>query len=1153
MRTPPHHLLPCVALLSACGSVFAQTGGRRVVSESARDIPVVAEVDVVVVGGSTGGAAAAVEAAKRGSSVLLITPWTYLGDDLCATYRLWLEPGEEPSSPLAKEMFSHPKDRRGLRFSYEADMPSAGVHEDTDPPTMLNDGRWGNAFNQSVQYDGDVTVTADLGESRTLRETRFMFFQGPNDYEVATVDVELSEDGTAWRPAGTMTNEDLGKGSHVHSALELALPLSGEARHVRVRVAKGPKAKRVLIGEVRIHAEPEAGPPDTRYRVTTPMQVKRTLDQALLDAGVRFLFGCYATGVLRDREGAPAGITMVNRAGRQAVRAKAIVDATSRAWLARSAGVAFEPYPSGPRRFTRIVAGGEPRSGKGVVSRRLPLGHAVGGRPPAGYGSTSFSKSVQAKNVGMEREVGDLIEYTLTLPMRDASLTSFAEAEQTARDLTFDPQQLDESSTLFEVPPDPMRGKRRLTGAWPGADRVDLAAFRPASETYLFVLGGCADIARDAAEAMLRPLEYMALGERVGAAAAAEAAGRPQPVDVRLTGTRLPPATAGDTRDLLAGLRPGDTDLPVVRAEGRSVPVLATVDVVVVGGGTSGAPAAIAAARQGAKTLVVEVLHGLGGVGTTGLIGIYCAGYREGFTAELDAGVKAIGSPVYVVGKMEWWRREIRRAGGTIWFGVLGCGAFAEGDRIKGVVVAAPQGRGVVLADVVIDGTGHADIAAAAGAVCSYTDGNHLGIQGAGLPRWEPGASYINTDWTYVDDSDMIDVWSAFVTARKQNQGAYDLAQLIDTRERRRIVGDYVLSPLDIVNRRTFPDTIGISSGGRLDKHGQTVHPYYLINNHLGGISYTPYRCLLPEELDGILVVGLGVSAHCDAIPSIRMQPCMQNLGYAAGVAAAMAAHDDIPPRAIDVKALQGHLVSNKCLTPDVLAHRDSHPLPALTISNAVTTLADKDYSKLGIIMAERDRALPLLRAAYGNPELAPEARLRCAHVLGMMGDPTGAPTLVEAVTTRDEFDSENISRYFPNLTWLDSYIIALGRSRDTRAVDPVLSKLDLLIRTSEQKTSHYWAIARALEALADPRAAKPLADLLKACGGDERAVTSIEEALTGRRGKSGRRDIAVARALYRCGDHEGLGEKVLRTYAQDLRGHFARHAQAVLQGAPGR
>lgn len=78
-----------------------------------------------------------------------------------------------------------------------------------------------------------------------------------------------------------------------------------------------------------------------------------------------------------------------------------------------------------------------------------------------------------------------------------------------------------------------------------------------------------------------------------------------------------------------------------------------------------------------------------------------------------------------------------------------------------------------------------------------------------------------------------------------------------------------MLTPLDIITQRTFPDTVGISQGGRLDSHGFTIHPYYFINNHLGGIAYTPYRCLLPKGLDGILVVGLAVIAHRDATPSM--------------------------------------------------------------------------------------------------------------------------------------------------------------------------------------------------------------------------------------------------------------------------------------------
>ena len=43
-------------------------------------------------------------------------------------------------------------------------------------------------------------------------------------------------------------------------------------------------------------------------------------------------------------------------------------------------------------------------------------------------------------------------------------------------------------------------------------------------------------------------------------------------------------------------------------------------------------------------------------------------------------------------------------------------------------------------------------------------------------------------------------------------------------------------------------------------------------------------------------------------------------------------------------------------------------------------------------------------------------------------------------------------------------------------------------------------------------------------------------------------RELILARALYRCGDYEGLGEKILTEYARDLRGHYARHARSVLK-----
>ena len=63
-------------------------------------------------------------------------------------------------------------------------------------------------------------------------------------------------------------------------------------------------------------------------RTTTPLKVKQTLERALLDADVDFLLGCYPTDMLVDGDDQPAGIVMANRAGRQAIVAKLIIDAT---------------------------------------------------------------------------------------------------------------------------------------------------------------------------------------------------------------------------------------------------------------------------------------------------------------------------------------------------------------------------------------------------------------------------------------------------------------------------------------------------------------------------------------------------------------------------------------------------------------------------------------------------------------------------------------------------------------------------------------------------------------------------------------------------------------------------------------------------------
>ncbi len=1132
------------------GSVI-QTAHGITVNESAREIPVAYDVDVVVVGGTSGGVAAAVAAAEQGAKVFLAAQRPYLGQDICGTYRLWLEAGEEPALPLAKKVFVEPPTptlpRNGINFTYEADKPFASMHKDTTPPSLLTDGKWHSASNQSVQYDGNVTIVADLGSVHRLTKIHIMTYQrrspgADDDFEVKSVTVSLSNDKRQWKQFAVIGNERLGESlPEPWGPVPFSASVSGDARYAKFFVEKSSDVKRVLLGEIII--EDDNSPVESNDNVRmppTPMQIKRVLDEALLEADVQFLFGCYATDVLRDGNGKPAGIVMANRSGRQAVKAKVIIDATPRASVARMAGASFKEYPAGAQTFKRIVVGSEMQPGDDVKARKMPT-------------------SVLARS-GLQYEA---VECTLDIPMKDGSFASFAQAEQIARDKTWYPGLEDESEILFQVPPDPVKAKKSQSGPWPGTKKVDLDAFRPAEIPNLYVLGGCADISRDAAGKLLRPLELMETGSRIGKAAAAQSKKMRKPRDVGLPGKSATSAVPGDVRENLSPIRPQWENQANIHSEERAVAVLGEYDVVVIGGGTGGAPAGIAAARQGARTLVIEYLHGLGGVGTTGYISSYYYGYLKGFTKEINDGVAGLGPDSRprrggwnVELKKQWYRSQLRQAGADIWFGALGCGAFVEGNRVKGVVVATADGRGVVLAKVVIDSTGNADIAAAAGASCVYTDGTSVAVQGAGLPPREIGAGYTNTDWTFIDDGDVIDIWRSFVMAKSKFTGAYDLGQLLDTRERRRIVGDFTMSPMDISLGRTYPDTIVIARSN-FDSHGYTIHDVFILKppDREEMFVNVPYRCLLPKGLEGILVTGLGVSAHRDAMPVIRMQADVQNQGYAAGIAATMAAESGKPLREIDIKTLQQHLIEKGNLPERVLADKDSFPLPAEQVEQAVERIAN-NLDGLEIVLANREVAMPLLKKSYEHAQ-TDTSKLAYAHVLGMLGEPAGASTLVEAVRARQwdkGWNYTGMGQYGMSLSELDSLIVALGRTQSDKALEPILEKVSQINTDSE--FSHCRAVAMALESLGNPAAAKPLAELLKKPGMTGHAFTNIEQARsnipasdvdTQTRNRS-LRELILARALFRCGDYRGLGEKILKEYERDLRAHYARHAYAVLR-----
>ena len=1125
--------LTFLAGLAVCGPALAGV----FVQESARKIPLVKETDVLVVGGSSAAVSAALAAKAAGADVYLVAPRPYLGEDIAGTLRLGLEDGEEPDTELAKEIWL---DRSTTYpFTYKADAPAIAPHADKNC-TILSDGRFDDVVHGSVQYDvPKVKINADLGAVRFVETVELVSFKRKDDFAVSGARLVTSTDGKTWsRPVQLQQVP----GGMEHQCWRAQI--DREIRYVGLAAFRREGCRRMLLGEITFRAKTG----EVRRRIPTPLQVKQAFDAALLTNGVPFLTGSYVTDVLRDSAGAVAGVVMANRSGRQAVRAKTIVDATERATVARLAGVPFTPYPAGEQTFTRIVISMDRPNAPGMTTRLLPGEYRTSGRVLKG-------------------KTGQAWECTLKIPMKDGSYASFAEAEQIARDRTFTKGLLDAADTLFQVPPD------HATGSVP----------------HVFVLGGCAQVA-DAQERVppvagnagaincappvsLRPLAFMRKGTEIGAAAARDAAGgsRSRATEATQTGGSqlvatvarnagaincAPPVQSCDTREFLAGLRPYDKGLPTVESPAGPLPVLGEYDVVVVGGGTAGAPAGIGAGRRGAKTLLIEYLYGLGGVGTLGMIGKYWYGNRVGFTTEHDKGVEALGAAVHVVGKREWWRRENRAAGVELWFGAMACGAVVRDGRVAGVVVATPQGRGVVLAKDVVDATGNADIAAAAGARCEFLGAGEIALQGAGLSERRLGESYINSDWGYVNECDAVDLWLFGVRGRAgAARNSWDVSQATETRERRRIVGTVVVSPLDVVNERTFPDTI-VQGRSDFDSHGPSVDDICYVSEANGKKIYgvnVPYRAILPEKTDGLAVVGLGISAHRDALPLMRMQPDVQNAGYAAGVAAAMAAENGTELRAIDVKELQKHLVDKGIIPEEVLSWEDNAGVDTERWLTAVRDMGD-GYKGVSVVLSDPARAVPALRDAYAKAT-TPSARLVYAHVLGILGDATGADTLAGQVSGRDPqiaINAQGLAAFGRRMSERDSFIVALGRTRSPLALEPLLGELAKV--NAGTPPAHVRALSLALEALGDPRAAPALAAALAKPGisgwARSGAAAATPSGGFGSSPENGRclRELNLARALYACGDHEGVARKILEAYAADLRGVFALHARAVLK-----
>lgn len=432
-------------------------------------------------------------------------------------------------------------------------------------------------------------------------------------------------------------------------------------------------------------------------------------------------------------------------------------------------------------------------------------------------------------------------------------------------------------------------------------------------------------------------------------------------------------------------------------------------DVVVAGGGPSGFTAAISAARQGSKVLLIERQSFIGGVAASGIPFIdffnkinnqVIKGIGQEFVDRLQNEGACLGHIKSPKGHLnsvtfidpDWIKligeEMLIEAGVELLYQSVACDVKLKNNVLKAIRVANKGGLQWIEADCFIDSTGDADIAAFSGVPFNFgreLDGltqasslvfklvnvdvkkvtdifNDTPIIGkpygsdkeynlhvsGNFSEWDNiikerdifedekhniwAGTLRENELTYVnairiakyDMTDPKQYSQAEIEARKQlkklirflndyipgmeKASIGSIASQIGIRETRRIIGEYILTEQDVMTGKKFDDCIA-KNGYCIDIHDPEGKGWRAdaIQSEDGTYDI-PYRCIVPKDIENLLVVGRSISTTHEAQASTRIMPCCMALGQAAGVAASISSKSKTYVRGIDIIEIQNKL-----------------------------------------------------------------------------------------------------------------------------------------------------------------------------------------------------------------------------------------------------
>ena len=248
-------------------------------------------------------------------------------------------------------------------------------------------------------------------------------------------------------------------------------------------------------------------------------------------------------------------------------------------------------------------------------------------------------------------------------------------------------------------------------------------------------------------------------------------------------------------------------------------------EVVVCGGGCSGFTAALAAARAGKRTILLEMRESLGGLFTNGYI-TGAAGCIDGLGKELydrmvkDGDVTVKGhQPVIEPEKGKVMMEQLLlKAGCRILYGTHVVDCEVENKKITKVICYCKSGKIEVTGKVFIDATGDADLAFAAGVPTEISDAEYLGLNSAATMGFR--LSYVNVEEyqrasrEYIENNPNAQHRNLLIAKEYEALANGDIREILS--------GGFIIFELPVGRDRTCTD-VSLDATHTYDTHGDDV------------------------------------------------------------------------------------------------------------------------------------------------------------------------------------------------------------------------------------------------------------------------------------------------------------------------------------------